>query len=109
MKLSQEAMDAYATRFAAQGITVKASNAFVVIPEVNVWYNINKKIGIRFSSGYVIARPDVIVTSTAGVDKRRVKADNLTFKVGMVYSLSPYVDRVIDRLRGPLARPRDGQ
>jgi hypothetical protein len=99
MKLSQEAMDAYQNRLGAQGITVKASNAFVVIPEVNVWYNVNKKIGIRVSSGYVFARPDVIVTSTAGVDRRRVKADNLTFKVGMVYSLSPFVDRLIDRFR----------
>jgi len=90
MKLSQEAMDAYQTRFGAQGVTVKASNAVVVIPEVNVWYNVNKKIGIRFSGGYVIARPDVIVTSSAGVDKRRVKADNVTFKVGMVYSVFPF-------------------
>ena len=107
MKLSQEAMDAYEARFGAQAITVKASNAFVVIPEVNVWYNVNKKVGIRVSSGYVIARPDVIVTSTAGVDKRRVRADNLTLKIGMTYSLSPYADRVIDRLRGPFGRPRD--
>jgi len=90
MKLSQEAMDAYQTRFSAQAITVKASNAFVVIPEINVWYNVNKKIGIRVSSGYVIARPDVTVTSTAGVDKRRVNADNITFKVGMVYSIFPF-------------------
>jgi hypothetical protein len=90
MKLSQEAMDAYQARFAAQAITVKASNAFVVIPEINVWYNVNKKIGIRVSSGYVIARPDVTVTSTAGVDKRRVNADNITFKIGMVYSIFPF-------------------
>jgi hypothetical protein len=90
MKLSEEAMDAYQTRIGAQAITVKVSNAVVVIPEINVWYNVNKKIGIRVSSGYVIARPDVIVTSTAGVDKRRVKADNLTFKVGMVYSIFPF-------------------
>jgi hypothetical protein len=90
MKLSQEAMDAYQTRLGGQAITVKASNAFVVIPEVNVWYNVNEKIGIRLSSGYVIARPDVTVTSTAGVDKRRVRADNVTFKVGMVYSIYPF-------------------
>jgi outer membrane protein W len=99
MKLSQEAMDAYQTRLGAQAVTVKASNAFVVIPEINVWYHVNKKVGIRVSSGYVIARPDVTVTSTAGVDKRRVKADNLTFKVGVVYSLSPFVDRLIERFR----------
>ena len=90
MKLSQEAMDAYQNRLGAQAITVRASNAYVVIPEVNVWYTVNKKIGIRVSSGYVFARPDIIVTSTAGVDKRRVRADNVTFKVGMVYSIYPF-------------------
>jgi hypothetical protein len=90
MKLSDEAVDAYRTRMGAQAITVKASNAVVVIPEINVWYNVNEKIGIRVSGGYVIARPDVTVTSTAGVDKRRVKADNVTFKIGMVYSIFPF-------------------
>jgi hypothetical protein len=90
MKLSEEAMDAYRTRIGAQAVTVKASNAFVVIPEMNVWYTVNKKIGIRVSSGYVVARPDVTVTSTAGVDKRRVKADNVNFKIGMVYSIFPF-------------------
>jgi hypothetical protein len=90
MKLSEEAMDAYRTRIGAQAVTVKASNAFVVIPEINVWYNVNKKIGIRLGGGYVLARPDVTVTSTAGVDRRRVKADNVTFKVGMVYSIFPF-------------------
>lgn len=88
--LTPEATDAYHTRIGGQAVTVKASPTFVVIPEVNVWYNINKKIGLRISSGYVIARPDVTVTSTAGVDKRRVRADNVTFRVGMVYSVFPF-------------------
>jgi hypothetical protein len=87
--LTPEATDAYFTHFGGQGVTVKASNAVVVIPEVTVWRNINKKIGVRFSSGYVFARPNVTVSSTAGVDKRRVRADNVTFKVGMVYSIYP--------------------
>ena len=95
MKLSQEAMDAYQTRMGAQAVTVKASNAFVVIPEVNVWYNVNKKVGIRVSTGYVIARPDVIVTSTAGVDKRRVRCRQ------------PDVQGRHDLLAFALRRPRD--
>ena len=90
MELSPVAMDAYHNRIGGQSVTVDASNTFVVIPEVSAWHNINKKIGIRVSSGYVIARPNVTVTSTAGVDKRRVRADNVTFKVGMVYSIFPF-------------------
>jgi hypothetical protein len=59
----------------------------VVIPEVSAWYNVNEKIGLKVSSGYVVARPNVTVSSTAGLDKRRVRADNVTFKVGLVYSI----------------------
>jgi hypothetical protein len=90
VSLTPEAMNAYHTRIGGEAVTVKASPTFAVIPEVHVWYNINKKVGLRVSSGYVIARPDVIVTSTAGVDKRRVRADNVTFRVGMVYSVYPF-------------------
>lgn len=89
MKLSPAATDAYHNRLGGQAVTVKASNAVVLIPEVTAWYNINKKVGLRVSGGYVIARPTVTVSSTAGVDRRRVRADNVTFKVGMVYSVYP--------------------
>jgi hypothetical protein len=87
IQLTPEATDAYHNRVGGQSVTVKASQAVVIIPEVTAWYNINKKIGVRLSSGYVIARPTVTVASTAGEDKRRVRADNVTFRVGMVYSI----------------------
>ena len=87
MTLSPLAVDAYHKRIGAQSVAVDASNTVVVIPEVSAWYNINPKIGLRISSGYVVARPNVTVISTAGADKRRVRADNVTFKVGLVYSI----------------------
>jgi hypothetical protein len=87
MRLSPIATDAYQNRLGAQTITADASNTIVVIPEVSAWYNINEKMGLKVSSGYVMARPNVTVSSTAGIDKRRVRADNVTFKVGMVYSI----------------------
>jgi hypothetical protein len=87
MRLSPVATDAYHNRLGAQTITADASNTIVVIPEVSAWYNVNEKIGLKISSGYVMARPNVTVSSTAGRDSRRVRADNVTFKVGMVYSI----------------------
>ena len=87
MRLSPIATDAYQNRLGAQTITADASNTIVVIPEVSAWYNINEKMGLKVSSGYVMARPNVTVSSTAGIDKRRVRADNVTVKVGMVYSI----------------------
>jgi len=93
MSLSPVAMDAYLNRIGGQAVTVKASNAVVVAPEVTVWYNINKKIGVRISGGYVIARPTVTVSSTAGEDERRVRADHVKFQVGLAYSIYPFRSR----------------
>ena len=87
MRLSPLATDAYHNRLGAQSVSADASNTIVVIPEVSAWYNVNEKIGLKVSSGYVVARPNVTVSSSAGLDKRRVRADNVTFKVGMVYSI----------------------
>lgn len=87
MKLSPSATDAYHDRIGARSVTVDASNTFVVIPEVSAWYDINQKVGLKVSTGYIVARPNVTVTSTAGEDKRRVRADMFTFKVGLVYSV----------------------
>jgi hypothetical protein len=87
MRISPVAIDAYHNLVGAQTISVDASNTIVVIPEVSAWYNINEKLGLKVSSGYVMARPNVSVSSSAGLDKRRVRADNVTFKVGMVYSM----------------------
>lgn len=87
MRLSPLAADAYHNRLGAQTVSADASNTVVVIPEISAWYNVNEKIGLRVSSGYVVARPMVTVNSTLGEDRRRVRADNVTFKVGMVYSI----------------------
>jgi len=87
MSLAPAAADAYHDRIGARSVTVDASNTIVVMPEVSAWYNINTKMGIRVSTGYIVARPSINVRSSAGEDKRRVRADMVTFRVGMVYSI----------------------
>ena len=85
--LTPQAHDAYRDRLGAQAITIDASNTFVVKPEVSMWRDLSEKIGLRTSVGYMIARPHITVGSSLGDDKRRVKADMLMFKVGLVYSV----------------------
>ncbi len=63
------------------------SNTIVVKPELSLWRDLSEKMGLRASVGYMVARPQITVSSTAGVDKRRVNADMLMFKVGVVYSI----------------------
>jgi hypothetical protein len=85
--LVPSAIDAYQRRIGAQSITARASNTFVLKPEVSGWYDLNKKVGLNVNAGYMIARPDVIVDSTAGADKRKARADQFSLRVGIVYSI----------------------
>jgi hypothetical protein len=87
MTMSPPASDAYRDRLGARSITADASNALVLKPEVSMWRDLSEKIGLRASVGYLVARPHIAVRSTVGEDKRRMNADMLMFKVGMVYSI----------------------
>ena len=85
--LVPSAVDAYERRLGAQSVTARASNAFVLKPELDVWYDLNKDFGLNVNAGYMIARPDVIVDTTTGQDKRTARADQFILKVGIVYSI----------------------
>ena len=85
--LAPTAIAAYQSRIGAQEVTAKASNTFVLKPEIGVWYDVNRKIGVNVNAGYMIARPDVIVNSTAGTDRRTARADQFILRVGVVYSI----------------------
>jgi hypothetical protein len=85
--LRPAAIDAYQRRTGARTTGARASNSFVVRPEVGVWYDLNRKVGLNLSAGYMIARPDIIVETTAGSDKRTARADQFSLRVGVVYSI----------------------
>jgi hypothetical protein len=79
--------DAYRHAFGAQTLTTDVSNAFVLKPEVSAWIDMSRKIGLNISAGYLVARPEVTVSSSVGRDVRHIRADMLMFKVGAVYSI----------------------
>jgi len=85
--LVPSAVDAYERRLGGQFATARASNTFVLKPELSVWYDLNKDFGLNVNAGYMIARPDVIVDTTTGQDKRTARADQFILKVGIVYSI----------------------
>jgi len=87
ISLAPTAIDAYPRRMGARAIGASASNTFVIRPEVGVWYDLNKRLGLNLNAGYMIARPDVIVDTTAGPDKRTARADQFSLRVGVVYSI----------------------
>lgn len=74
------AIDAYRRRMGAQSISAQASNTLVLKPEIGVWYDLSKRLGLNLNAGYMIARPDVIVNSTVGTDKRTARADQFSLE-----------------------------
>ena len=85
--LTPTAIDAYRNRLGAQAATAKSTNTFVLKPEIGAWYDVNNKVGLNVNFGYMMARPDIIVSSTAGADRRKVRADQFIIKAGIVYSI----------------------
>jgi hypothetical protein len=87
LKMTPSGSDVYGARIGAGSVTAKASNILVAKPEVCFWYDVNKKVGLNVTAGYIVARPNVTVSSTAGDDRRRVHADVFVLTVGAVYSI----------------------
>ena len=87
IKISDPALAAYQR---AQGVTsaeANATNTLVLKPEIGVWYDITKKVFLNLNAGYMFARPDVEIVTSAGTDKRKARADQFILKVGVVYSI----------------------
>ena len=68
-------------------IDSSSSNTFVLRPEVSIWRDLNKKLGLNVSLAYTVARPEITVTSSLGEESRRVRADMFTIRAGLVYSI----------------------
>ena len=84
--LDGSARTAYVLKGAAN-IRSDVSNSFAVKPEVEVWYDVSPRIGIKLSGGYLISRPTIAVTSTLGRDVRPVRADTILVTISAVYSI----------------------
>jgi len=74
-------------RRAASDVHGEATNMFVVKPELTMWYDLNRRIGIKVNGGYLVARPSVTIVSTLGRDARSIRADTFLITIGVVYSI----------------------
>lgn len=79
--------DAYRSSFGASSVTSTVSNALVLRPELSIWADLSRKVGMNVTVGYTVTRPAVTVDSSLGRDTRRIRADALALRVGAVYSL----------------------
>jgi hypothetical protein len=86
-RVEPAAADVYRDRLGARTLDVTASNTFAVKPEVGVWYDVSGKVGLNVTAGYMIARPNITVSSSLGNDERRIHADMFMLRVGAVYKV----------------------
>ena len=81
------AAEAAYQRLGATGISAEATNTFAVKPEVQVWFDLNRRFGLKLNGGYLITRPSVTIKSSLGSDKWSVKADTFLITFAVVYSI----------------------
>ena len=86
-ELSPAALAEYSQRLGATGVESEATNAFAIKPEIQVWYDLNRRFGLKLTGGYLRARPSVVVRSSLGQDVRPVRADTVLVTVGVLYSI----------------------
>jgi hypothetical protein len=87
MDLADGAPAVYQSRLGVQATDANAANGFVLRPEVDIWHDINKLFGLNINVGYIVARPEVTVITSAGPDTRTARADQFQIRVGLVYSI----------------------
>lgn len=86
-ELDPAAQADYAQRLGATRVDSKATNAFAVKPEFQMWYDLNGRIGLKLTGGYLVSRPSIVISSSLGEDVRPVRADRFIVTIGAVYSI----------------------
>lgn len=87
IQISDPASAAYRRTLGVASAEANATNTLVLKPEVGVWYDVTKKVYLNVNAGYMTARPDVEIITSAGREARKARADQFILKVGVVYSI----------------------
>jgi hypothetical protein len=86
-KLDPAAADDYRARLGARNVTTEAGNTLAINPEVHAWYDFSKRVGLKVSTGFIVARPSITMKSSLGEDVRHINADTFLLKLGVVYKI----------------------
>ena len=76
--------------FARTGVSlidVHVNDSALVKPEVAVWYDIFKHVGIGVSAAYLFNRPDEVIRTTAGSGTRQMNANTFALAAGMTFGV----------------------
>jgi len=71
--------------FESAGLTLnsmRVRNSPAARPEVSVWYDVAKRLGVEFSAAYFVARPELMMDTASGPLTSHLRANSLEMQVG---------------------------
>jgi hypothetical protein len=72
--------------FAGAGVSLVGAhvdNSWVVKPDVAVWYDVLRHVGVGVSAAYLVARPEERITTASGIQEQHLKADAFELTAGV--------------------------
>jgi hypothetical protein len=76
--------------FARTGVSlidVHVNNSAVIKPDVAVWYDLFKHVGVGVSAGYLFNKPDEVIMTTAGQRTRELNANTFVLAAGLTFGV----------------------
>jgi hypothetical protein len=66
---------------------VRVNDSGVIKPEVAIWYDVFKHVGVGVSAAYLFTRPDETITTPLGSQVRHINADTWIFTTGVTFGV----------------------
>lgn len=80
----------FGSAFARTGtslVGVRVNDSGVVKPEVAIWYDVFKHVGVGVSAAYLFTRPDQTTTTALGSQVRHINADTWVLTTGVTFGV----------------------
>jgi hypothetical protein len=68
-------------------VGIGVNDSAIVKPEVAIWYDVFKHVGVGVSAAYLYTRPEESLTTPTGVQVRRLNADTWELTTGVAFGL----------------------
>jgi hypothetical protein len=76
--------------FASTGISlrgVQVNNSWVAMPQVAVWYDVFKHVGVGISAAYFVTRPQEVMATAGGSEVGHLNANALELSAGLTFGV----------------------
>ena len=76
--------------FARTGVSlldVHVNDSLLIKPDVGLWYDLFKHVGIGVSAAYLFNKPDEVIRTTAGSATRQMNANTFALAAGLTFGV----------------------